>query len=200
MGRTLPPVQRSDRWSAHTVSVVSWRTQTALPDPIFAHDQLTLAALHLARGGGGDLGADVLGGPQRGIAVHESDAAGVRADVDGSEVSIRRNDADALQLATEGFGGDLRDHGVRPLADVTGAGVDDHAPVAIDLDVDGGVWHVRTDDAVSGTADVVAAADAQSALHRAGSDVFLGVIDLAARPFGGDGHLLDAFRQAVTLH
>ena len=134
----------------------------------------------------------ILRGAQRGIAVHESDAAGVGANVDGSKVGVRRDHSDPRDRTTQSLSGDLRDHGVRALADVGRAGVDDHAAVAIDLDVDGGVRHVGANDRVGRAAHVVTARHAQAAA--------LGQLTLALFPAGALDHFLDALGQAVALH
>src|SRR5437763_646383 len=98
-----------------------------------AHSKRLRHATEFSRGSGNNLVLDVLGGAQRGVAVHESDPAGIRTDVDWREVSIGSNDLHPRHGAAENLGSDLRDHGVRALADIRRAGVDDDTAIAIDL-------------------------------------------------------------------
>ena len=94
------------------------------------------------RGSSKDFGLHVFGGAQAGVAVHKSHAAGIGADIDGSEVGIGGDDLDASQADAQNFSHDLGDHGVAALPDIRGSRINHHAAIAINLDVHGRVRHV----------------------------------------------------------
>ena len=66
--------------------------------------------------------AQLLGGQARGVAGDERRAAGVRADVPRLHRGVGVDDVHALQRHAERLGHDHRQHGLRALADLGGAG------------------------------------------------------------------------------
>ena len=113
------------------------------PDAVAAHDYFLRPAIHPARSSLNDLLLHGLRRAKGGIPIHKSDAARVGTDVNWREVRIGGDHFDMPHRATQHLGGDLRDHRVRSLANIRRARVNHHAAIAINLDVYGGVRHIR---------------------------------------------------------
>ena len=132
------------------------------------------------------------GCPQSCVAGHEGHAARVGTDVNRSEIGVSGNHSDPRQRTSQHFRRDLRGHRVRALADFRRAGVDDDTAIAINLDVDRGMRHVRTDDGVGRAADIVTASDAKPSS--------LGQFALALLPPGTLDRFFDTLGQSVALN
>ncbi len=113
-------------------------------------------------------------------------------EIDRRQVGVGRNHLHARQAAAQHLGNHLRRHGVGTLPNLRRSGVHHHAAVAIDLDVDRRVRHVRANDAVGRSAHVVTARHAQPAALR----------QLAApfTPSRSRHDLVHALRQSIAQH
>ena len=130
---------------------------------IVAHNNIFRRANHLPGRCGNDLAPDIFRCTLRSVAVHEGHTARIRADIDRSEVRVSRHNFHSCQGASEHFGHNLRNHGVRSLADIRCSGVHNHAAIAINLDIHRRMRHIRTNNRVRSTAYIVTATHSQTA-------------------------------------
>src|SRR5581483_3053827 len=61
---------------------IGWRLRSPFPHHVAAHQDIFWSTVHLFSGSDDDLFLYIFGSSQRGIAVHESDAARIGTDVD----------------------------------------------------------------------------------------------------------------------
>ena len=159
---------------------------------IAAHDDIFRRTVHALRRRTHNVLLHVLGRAQRSVARHESHATGIGSEIDRREIGVCRNHPDTRQIAAQYLGHNLRSHGVRTLANLRCAGIDDHAAIAIDLDVHRRVRHVGANNAVGCAAHVMAARYAQPTSLRQ--------LALALFPSGSRNDLIDALRQSIAQH
>src|SRR4051812_3632462 len=95
-----------------------------LPDNIAMKYEFVYRTSHFLRGSRSDQLLHFRRGPQGSVPGHECHATGIGADVDGSQIGIGGDYADARERAPQDFGSDLRGHRVRTLSDLGGACVD----------------------------------------------------------------------------
>ena len=139
------------------------QSRAALGYQIIAHRDFFRRTSHLARGRSDDFLLHFFRSTLRSIAVHERHTARIRADIDRSEVRVSRHNFHSCQGASEHFGHNLRNHGVRSLADIRCSGVHNHAAIAINLDIHRRMRHIRTNNRVRSTAYIVTATHSQTA-------------------------------------
>ncbi|KAA3610803.1 MAG: hypothetical protein DWQ01_07785 [Planctomycetota bacterium] len=132
---------------------------------------------------------DLLRRPQSGIAGHVSHPAAVRTQIQGSGIGVLRQNSATIQGYSKSFRHHLRQDRVRTLADVGSHGMDGDAAVDVDFQMHRRLRRPGAVDRQSGTADVKAATQTDSAAKRHLAELLI--------PTAGFPAALQAFHETI---